>query len=374
MANEPEFFETNAFDIRESMIAFYESETGRTLSPAEVEVLLFGAFAYRETVFRADANAAALLNLVQFSRAPILDYLAQNVGIKQRNPATPSETKIKFTLTTGHADVVIQAGTRVSHADGSPVFAVKEDTLVLTAIEEIELDCECTDLGAFSNGYAIGTITELLDSFTGFDSCENTTITAGGSEQETDEQLRERTYLASEIFSTAGSEAAYKFLALSAHPTIIDVKVEFPEVGKAYPPAGTVAIYPLTPTIPTPDVVLLAVELACTGEDKNPGTDTVVVASPTSVNYTIVAVLTLYNGADDEQILSVVNESLTNFTQEKSKKLGLDIVKNQVEKLCLEEGVYDVSLTSIPSTIEIEPNEVANCTGITVTIGGYTNG
>jgi phage-related baseplate assembly protein len=186
--------------------------------------------------------------------------------------------------------------------------------------------------------------------------------------------LRERIYVAPESFAACGPVDAYKFFALSAHPTIIDVKVEGPEPGKAYPPAGTVAIYPLTATVPTPQVVLDAVTAACTGESRIPATDTVAVIAPTAVNYSIVASLTLYKGADDTLILSQINDALTTFTQDKAKKLGLDIVKKQVESLMMLEGVFDVSLSSITDNITVEASEFANCTAITITIGGYTNG
>jgi phage-related baseplate assembly protein len=371
----PSFFDTNAFSIRESMIAFYEGVTGRTLQPAEVEILLFGAFAYRETVHKADCNNAALQNLAPFSTFPVLDFLAKNVGIKQRNPAQSARTTINFVLNNTHPDMVIEAGTRASHIDGSPVFAVIEDTFVPNGTDDIDILCEATDPGTFANGYSAGTITELIDPFTDFISCENTDTTAGGSEEETDEQLRERIYVAPDSFAACGPVDAYKFHALSAHPTIIDVRVEMPEIGKAYPPSGTVAIYPLTDTVPTPAVVLAAVTAACNGESARPGTDTVVVTAPTAVNYSIVAALTLYKGADDESVLSLVNDALTAFTQQKAKKLGQDIVKNQVERLCIVDGqVYDVVLSSIPSNITIAPNEFGNCTAITVTIAGYTNG
>jgi phage-related baseplate assembly protein len=370
----PSFFDTNAFTIRDNMIAFYESATGRTLQPAEVEIFLFGAFAYRETVFRSDANNAALQNLAPFSNFPVLDFLAKNVGIIQRNPATAAKCTITFTLNTGHGDIVIEAGTRISHPDGSPIFSVIEDTLVLSGVDTVDVECEATDTGTFANGYAIGTINVLLDVFTDFDSCSNATATSGGSEEETDEQLRERIYVAPESFAACGPVDAYKFFALSAHPTIIDVKVEGPEPGKAYPPAGTVAIYPLTATVPTPQVVLDAVTAACTGESRIPATDTVAVIAPTAVNYSIVASLTLYKGADDTLILSQINDALTTFTQDKAKKLGLDIVKKQVESLMMLEGVFDVSLSSITDNITVEASEFANCTAITITIGGYTNG
>jgi hypothetical protein len=49
--------------------------------------------------------------------------------------------------------------------------------------------------------------------------------TANGTDDETDEELRERIRLAPSQFSVAGPTGAYKFFAKSAHPSIVDVSV-----------------------------------------------------------------------------------------------------------------------------------------------------
>ncbi|MEO1750733.1 baseplate J/gp47 family protein [Thiofaba sp. EF100] len=67
--------------ITAEMVAAYETATGKTLYPAQVERLLIDIIAYRETLLRAAINDTARQNLVRFARAPMLDYLGELVGV-----------------------------------------------------------------------------------------------------------------------------------------------------------------------------------------------------------------------------------------------------------------------------------------------------
>lgn len=370
----PDFFAADAAQIESEIKSFYESLTGKTLNPADTETFLFKTMVFREVIYRNNNNSAALQNLAAFATFPVLDYLAQNVGIIGRNAAQKATTKIEFVLQTGHPNLVIQAGTRISHENGTPVFEVPEDVLVVSGVDTIEIECISVDSGVLANGFASGTIKVLLDTFTYFDSCENTTITSGGSEEETDEQLRERIYLAPAAFSSCGPIDAYKFFALSAHPDIIDVAVVGPETGQSYPPPGVVAIYVLTNTQPTPSSVIAAVEQICSPENKRPTTDVVEVAGATAVDYAIQVNVTLYKGADDQSIIQQMTDLLNIYKNEKKSKLGLDVVREQISALCVLDGVYKPNLVSPAADVAISKSEFANCTGITINIVGYSNG
>ncbi len=376
----PEFISADPDQIEADQIAAYEAIVGRTIYPAEVESILFKVWASRETQLRNDINDAALQNLAPFSIFPILDYLAQNMGILNRLPSQFATTTAIFTLSGGHPNMVIQSGTRISHPDGQPVFSVIDDTFVLAGVTEVSIPVISTIAGTIGNGFGPGTITTLIDSFTDYVSVTNSIVTSGGSEEETDEQLRQRIYLATSAFSVAGPIDAYKFHTFSAHPSIIDVSVQGPEIGVPYPGAGTVAIYPLTDVVPTPSAVLDAVETKFAVENIRPTTDTVVVIAPTAINYTIDVALTLYNGADDVAIVSAVTAALNLYADNKGNKLGLDIVRTQIGELCIPEdqgdtqGVYDYVLTSPATNISVPKSSFGNCTGVTVTIAGYTNG
>jgi phage-related baseplate assembly protein len=69
--------------VTDELVAAYETATGKTLYPAQIERLLIDLIAYRETLIRAAINDAARQNLVRFARAPMLDYLGELVGVSR---------------------------------------------------------------------------------------------------------------------------------------------------------------------------------------------------------------------------------------------------------------------------------------------------
>ena len=80
---DPQFVERDPQKIVEEMISQYETVTGRTLYPAQVERLIIDLVAYRESMTREAIQDAGKQNLVSFARAPFLD------AISGRIPASP---------------------------------------------------------------------------------------------------------------------------------------------------------------------------------------------------------------------------------------------------------------------------------------------
>lgn len=95
---EPNFVSRDTEAITREMIAQYESLTGKTLYPAQVERILIDVIAYRESLVRQSIQDAGKLNLVRYSRAPVLDYLGENVGVP-RLQAIAASTTLRFVWT-----------------------------------------------------------------------------------------------------------------------------------------------------------------------------------------------------------------------------------------------------------------------------------
>lgn len=363
----PEFFDRNVNEIVEEMIAFYEAQTGKTLQPAQPERLVINMMAYRELLLRNAANDAAKQNLVAFSRYPFIDYLGELVGVT-RLPAAAATCTLEFTLVAGHGNVVIPEGTRVSTQDGLAVFATIEDVAITAGTDVVEIVGRAETPGSSGNGYIAGKVVTLIDSLAFVDVVMNIDMTAGGSDEETDEALRERIKLAPEAFSNAGSRGAYKFHATSAHPTIIDVAVISPN-------PGVVQIYPLsTAGVPTPQPILDAVADVCNGEKVRPLTDTVDVLSPIAVDYDIQVELELYSDANEQLVTDSVQEALSNFASDKGKKLGRDIIVNQIIALCAVDGVYKPTVVQPAADIILDEKSFGNIGTVSVTVTGYNNG
>lgn len=370
----PQFIERDAQQIITEMVADYESRVGRRLEPAQVERLIINALAYRELLLRNQVQEAALQNLLSFARAPMIDYLGELLGVK-RLPAAAAQTTIQFTLVAGHGGVSIPAGIRIGATDGRAIFVTRAIVNVAAGINTATVLADCQTLGKSPNGYLVGTITEILDPQPYLTDATNTTVTGGGSNEETDEELRERIRLAPSAFSTAGSYGAYKFHAKSAHPSIVDVEVLGPADDVSIDP-GEVYIYPLVEGgISTPTEVLDAVLAACSADKVRPLTDTVYAQSPAPISYAIQVTLTLFTGADQPSVVAAVQAQLEAYVEAKKNKLGQDVMRSQiVERSAILGQVYNVAVVLPAADLIVAKDEFSVCTGITINVAGFNNG
>lgn len=365
MPNPPTIIDTNAATIFNELVADFQTRTGRLLQAGQVETALLSSWAYREALVRSAIQNAAVMNLVDFAIAPILDYHGKLVGVT-RIPATFATCTLRFTLVTGHGGGTIPAGTRVGSTDGKVIFTTMEAVSFISGATTVDVLSQCDVEGVAGNGYVSSTITSLLTPNTQVQSVRNTGTTTGGADQETDEQLRERIKIASSAYSTAGSRQAYIFHAKSAHPSITDVYVTSDD-------PGVVKIYPkVAGGIVTPEATLTAVQVACSAETVRPLCDTVQVISPTKIDYTIEVILTIFSDYDASDVIARVTASLVAYNSLKSETLGQNIIPEQLIAACMVEGVYSLSHEFVE--IDVDVNEFAYCTDIDVSVGGTTNG
>lgn len=370
---QPEFIERDVNVIVTEMVADIEQRLGKTLQPAQVERLLINAFAYRESLVREKIQYAATQNLVEFSNAPVLDYLGELVGVT-RLSASSASVELEFTLVAGHGGVTIPAGMRIATADNLAVFRVSVDTIVSAGVTSATATGISISTGTTANAYALGSVSQILDPLAYVSSVVNTTVSGGGAAQESDEALRRRIKLAPSSFSNAGSRGAYEFFALSASPSIIDVSVLGPNDTPATGP-GEVEIYPLMEDgLVTPGTVLDAVEATCNSEKVRPLTDAVSVIAPTRVDYDVEVEVTIYTTADPTDVQADIETKLNAFVLAKRQKLGQDIKRAQLTAQSVVEGVFDVTIVQPATDILIDATQFAFCNGVTVTVTGSNIG
>ncbi|ERT14115.1 MULTISPECIES: baseplate assembly protein [Photorhabdus] len=363
---EPDFIERDIEKITTEMIAKYEADVGKTLYPAQAERLLINLFAYREALTRMQVQEAAKQNLVEFARAPILDYLGELVGV-YRLPAQPAHTTLQFSVDEAlEQDVLIPVGTRVNASD-SIIFATNTDAVLKAGTRFVNVTATCTDAGLSGNSWQPAQISTLLDEIDDIDlQVINTIVSSGGSAEESDERLRVRIKMAPESFTNAGSRQAYRFHAMRAHPNIVDVAVRSPI-------PGVVELFPLLATGLPDESILTLVKSFCSDEKIRPLTDTVYVKPPVKVDYTIKAKLTLYSGVNAPGIQSAAEQAIQTWVAERATTLGKDIIPSQIISTLSVSGVYQVVLES-PTFQVVGENEWANCIGITVVITGVADG
>lgn len=366
MSDELNFIPVEPAQILADMKSMYETLSGKTLLDGQLESILIRTFAYRETELRTIANHAAKMNLLRFSTAPYLDAIGERVGVN-RLPASAAVCTIKLTFTPGHGNFILPKGIRIQPISGVAVFATDEEVHVDTLSDEYLVTATCLTEGTIGNGIGINELVVILDPQPYLLSAQNIDITSGGSEQESDEELRERIRLAPSTFSTAGPDEAYKYWAKTANPQIGDVTVTSLNPGEV-----NVFVLMKDGTLPN-TTILEQVEDVLNDKKRRPLTDTVIVDKPDHIDYQIEVELTAITGSIASEIEAQVQAALEQYAKERGARMGYDIVVSKIKALCSIPGVYDVDVIKPTQNIEIGVGEASICTGVTVSVTGYSD-
>ena len=363
MAEAPKLFFEEPETIITRMITRYSELVDKPVETQQPEALLIRSIAYELVLHRAAGDVAVSLMLSPFSTGAMLDYLANNVGVT-RLASTPAVTDLEFTLVPGHGTVTIPAGTKVRSQDGLMVFETDMEVSAAPGTDTLIVSSTAQTDGPQGNSYAIGLISDIIDAQPFVMSASNTYVTGGGADIETDEGLRRRILISQNQFGTAGSADAYRFWALSANPSIIDVAVVSPKDGEGDSIGGQVILYPLVPGgISTPQAILDAVEDAVSGETRRPLTDNVSVVSPTKLEYVIPFELVLMHGAVQSTTEAAVLAGIAAYVNKQSQKLGADITEAQIIAAGMTPDVYAIRLPGF-TDIVVSLTEFAVCTEI----------
>ena len=201
---------------------------------------------------------------------------------------------------------------------------------------------------------------------------QNTTVSIGGDDgepytEEGDERFRERIRLAPAAMSTAGSESAYRYYAMSADPDIVDVAIDCP-----VDEPNTVNLYPLMAGGALPDADTLAKVLAvCSADKVRPMTDKVNAIAPTVVEYQVE--IKYYCTKDDEastiEAIEGVGGAIDKYNEWQTAALDRDINPDQLRRFLLAPttgtGALRVDVLK-PTFAEITKSQVAKLSGTPV--------
>jgi phage-related baseplate assembly protein len=362
--------------ILADMIAAFETAAGRKLQPAQVERLLINLYAYRESLVRNAIQYAAQQNLLAYAVFPMIDYLGGLFGVS-RLSAVGATTALQFTLAAPlTVQYVIPAGTLAGTSDGLFAFATDTEAIIQPGTLSTTVTATATTVGPDANGYLPGQVNVLLNPSAQLASVSNTTVSSGGSAPETDDHYRARIQAAPNQFSVAGPANAYRYWALSADPSIIDVQV----VSSA---PGTIDVFILTGPISVQPAsapnnvgiagatILQKVQSLLSSDTVRPLTDTVIVHPVTEVDYSIAGTIVLYADADPTATMAAANAAAVQFAINQASRIGRDIVISQLVAALSVPGVYEVILTSPVDgsgllSLSTIPGNWANCTSISL--------
>ncbi|WP_165177971.1 baseplate J/gp47 family protein [Desulfovibrio sp. ZJ369] len=352
--------------VEADVIASFESAMNITLYPSTPERLLCESLAYREIVINGNIDLAVRQNLLAFAAGGHLDHLGAFMGTTRLAP-TPSRTTLRFSLPEALTFAVdIPAGTRVATTGGQVMFATQAVAVIPAGETEVEVDAACLSPGAQGNGFVAGQMTELVDRIACIGAVSNVAVSLGGSDVESDAHYRERIRLASEAFSNAGSEGAYRFWAMSAHADIADVSITSPS-------PGVVDVRPILLGGEMPDAEhLRLVAETLSSEFVRPLKDHVLVAPPDVIEYTVDGLyyLARSGAALADATRANIASALEKYRVWQRSKPGRDINPTKLISLLEQAGAKRVEV-STRAFRPMDAVEVARETAFSLRFGGY---
>lgn len=181
---------------------------------------------------------------------------------------------------------------------------------------------------------------------------------------ETDDDLRRRTQLALEGFSTGGPSGAYIFHALSADADVLDASAISPDPGDVL-----VTVLSRTGSGAASPGLLATVDDALNDEDVRPLCDAVSVQSAEIVMYQIEAALLFEAGPDPATVIEAAEAAAAAYASAQHR-LGKDITISGIHAALHRPGVARVDLSSPSANIAISDEQAGYCTSIALTDGG----
>lgn len=362
-----EFLETDAETIKAEIITGYEQASGRTLAagdPVRLYLLSLAAVIIQQ---RTAVNLAAQQNLLSYAQDGYLDALGTLLSVT-RLAESKAVTTIKFALSQALATVyTIPAGTEVTN--GVVTFATDKALDIPKGELTGSVTASCTVAGTVGNDYLAGQVNTIVKPMTFVAKAENTTITTGGSEAESDESLAERIRLAPNSFSVAGPEKAYVYHAKSVSSSVLDVSVTSPTPGE-------VDVYVLLAGGELPSQETLEqIAAYLSDETIRPLTDFVKVLAPKAVNYELE--LHYWISREDssraEQIKADVERAVEKYRVWQQGKIGRDILPARLIQYVMQAGASRIdNQTMKPADFQkLESDQVAQCTGVKIVYEGY---
>lgn len=283
----------------------------------------------------------------------------------QRSEGKPSSTTIRFSVSEvqDHA-ISIPSRTRCTAGDNVYFYTI-EDTEIPPGSEYTDVMAECTEKGAFADGYKVGKLNKLVDPIAYIGSIANIEKTNGGADAETDKSLTERIYLAPSSYSVAGPEGAYAYWIKTFQADAADVKVNSPS-------AGIVDIRFILNGGAIPEQqVIEEIQKKISQREIRPLTDKIELSAPETINYNIELKYWI-NESDKSQSVVIqekVKTAVSVYKIWQREKIGRDINPSKLLTLIIQAGAKRAEITE-PAFIEISDISIAIPAKESVIYGG----
>lgn len=347
------FAESDPDAVELEVLSIVEKLLGRTLERADPLRLFLKGVEAILVQQRLIIDETAKQGLLAYATGDNLDHIGLLVGT-ERLQAAAAKTTIRLTLSAArNTATIIPKGTRFTAGD-TVMFALDSDTVIGAGELTADAGATCTQLGTVGNDYAIGEIATIADPIAFLSTGTNTTVSEGGSDQETDDDYRDRIQQAPESFSCAGASGAYEYYTKETSSLIADVAVTSPE-------AGVVRVYPLLKNGKLPDTEILdMVTEKLTSEKIRPLTDKVEVKTPEQVKYSLA--ISYWIDKADATYAKTIQEAAETAANEyiawQKEKLGRDLNPTELFYRLRKAGVKRADLGEFAAKV-IEAYQVA---------------
>lgn len=310
-------------------------------------------------------DRAGKQNTLKYAYGEYLDNKAAEKGVV-RKTAKAATVNVKFSLETARSSsTLIPKGTRVSN-DSDIYFETQNSEEIAAGNTDIVISCVCTEAGTLGNNIQIGEITTLVDPVTYINEVVNTTVSTGGTDDEDDDSLRERVFLAPSSYTTTGSADAYIYHCKLFSNDIADV-IATSDVGSA---VVNIIVLLKNGVIPEEELITQLQEYLNSNSIKTL-TDKVVVAAPSVKKYDIN--FTYYiNKSDRSKALLIqknVEKAINEYILWQNSKIGRDINPDKLIEKIIAAGAKRVAISS-PLYQACNQAEVPQLDNRSITYGG----
>lgn len=360
-------FDSIANEMIADFEARYQELTGEELIlyPADSRRIMINTTAGKLFQLANIMNERHKLNFIQYMYGTFLKNWGAGFGFTEDGTEAATVT-LRFHLAAVQPNnITIPAGTRATCGD-HVYFATDEDLVIEAGQLYADTNATCTEPGTKGNGYIEGQLNIITDPVNLVEKVENTTESAGGHDEYTDQELRELIFNFPDTYSVAGPSGAYEEFVKAYSSNIIDAR----EITTS---DAVVHIYVLLQNgnLPTSEYCDKVAEFLKSMK-KTPDTDKVEIKPAVKVEYKLEA--TYFISEEKKEIADGIKEAIEDagneFTEYTKSRIGRAINPDILRAYVSAAGGSRIVIKT-PDYRTIAENEVAVCNDIKITFGGF---
>lgn len=339
------------------MLDTYEAESGfRPTNESDVMLRLrvLAGEIYQERVY---ARFIMRQMFPSTATGEYLDAHAAQRGLTRKNGTCAVGLVTFYAESEEHGDILIPAGTQVCTNEEQLRFVTDSDAVMSANEQYVAADVHAVQEGSAYN-IIVGKIGIMVTPVAGIGAVRNNVRFIGGSDAESDDQLRARIIDSYQNIINGANAAYYRSVAMS-----VDGVYSASAVGCARG-VGTVDVYACGRGALLPAAKIA--ELQTLLDEKREVNVDVRAVSPTALNTNLYIRLTVAEGYDFDTVAANVRTAVTNYIN--GLGVGNDLYLSKVGEVVYHiEGVSDYKfLESYGSDTEVPPDRFAKANTITV--------